>query len=155
MPNVAAVLKAEIRRLAKREIKAEVGQTKQAVVQYRHEIALLKRELREQGKKIAFLREKEHERLGQAPAAESLEGVRFSARSVRAQRRRLRLSAEDYGKLVGVSGLTIYSWESGKARPRKVPMAALVALRGIGKREAHKRLELLAETSRKPRSKPR
>ncbi|MGD0899089.1 MAG: hypothetical protein ABR915_14720 [Thermoguttaceae bacterium] len=69
MPKVAAELKAEIRRLAKREIEAEVGQTKQAVVRYRHEIALLKRELREQGKKIALLRGKKQERLGRVRAA--------------------------------------------------------------------------------------
>jgi DNA-binding transcriptional regulator YiaG len=55
--------------------------------------------------------------------------VRFSAKSVRSQRRRLGLSAEDYGKLVGVSPLTIHHWEQGKARPRKAQLAALVAVR--------------------------
>jgi DNA-binding transcriptional regulator YiaG len=152
MPNVATVLKAEIRRLAKQEIRAEVGRTKQAVVHYRHEIALLKRELREQGKNIAFLQSREQERLGQAPAAEEPPAdVRFSARSVRAQRRRLGLSAEDYGKLIGVSALTVYSWEAGKSRPRKAQLAALVAVRGLGKRAACQRLELLAKTSRRAR----
>ena len=43
MPNIAAVLKDEIRRLAKKEIKAQVGSTKQAVAQYRRDIAELKR----------------------------------------------------------------------------------------------------------------
>ena len=41
--------------------------------------------------------------------------------------------------------LTIYNWEKGKTRPRKEQIAALVAVRGIGKREALRRLELLAE----------
>ena len=45
MPNIAAVLKEEIRRLAKKEIKAQVGTTKQAVVKYRSEIAKLKQGL--------------------------------------------------------------------------------------------------------------
>jgi transcriptional regulator with XRE-family HTH domain len=62
---------------------------------------------------------------------------------VRAQRERLGLSAADYAKLVGVSSLTIYNWEHGKTRPRAEQLAALVALRGIGKREALHRLELL------------
>jgi ribosome-binding protein aMBF1 (putative translation factor) len=156
MPNVAAVLKAEIRRLAKREIKAEVGRTKQAVVQYRHDIALLKRELREQARRIAFLGAQGQEQAGQPPAdGDEPSGIRYSARSVRAQRRRLGLSAEDYGKLVGVSALTVYSWESGKARPRKAQFAALVAVRGIGKREALGRLERHAEAARRPRRKPK
>ena len=68
-------------------------------------------------------------------------GVRYSARSVRAQRKRLGISAEDYGRLIGVSGLTIYNWEHGKARPRKAQLAALIAVRGIGKREAVKQLQ--------------
>ena len=38
MPNIAAVLKDEIRRLARKEIKAQVGTTKQAVVKYRSDI---------------------------------------------------------------------------------------------------------------------
>ena len=59
---------------------------------------------------------------------------------MKAQRQRLGLSAADYGRLVGVSGLTIYNWEHDKARPRKAQLAALVAVRGIGKREALKKL---------------
>ena len=61
-------------------------------------------------------------------------------RSVKAQRRRLGFSAKDYGQLIGVSPLTIYHWEQGKSRPRQRQMAALIAVRGIGKREALRRL---------------
>ena len=43
MPNIAAVLKEEIRRLAKREIKADASSTKRAVAQYRRDIARLER----------------------------------------------------------------------------------------------------------------
>ena len=56
MPNIAAVLKEEIRRLAKREIKAATSATKQAVVQYRSDIAKLKRELQQQKKKNSLSR---------------------------------------------------------------------------------------------------
>jgi DNA-binding transcriptional regulator YiaG len=88
-----------------------------------------------------------------------LEGVRFSARSVKAQRARVKLSAANYGKLVGVSGLTIYSWESGKSRPRKQQFARLVAVRGLGKREALAKLEMLKAEVKKAkklrRRKPR
>jgi hypothetical protein len=41
MPNLAATLKDEIRRLAKKEIKAQTDSTKQAVAQYRRDIANL------------------------------------------------------------------------------------------------------------------
>jgi DNA-binding transcriptional regulator YiaG len=139
MANVAAVLKEEIRRLAKREIKAETEKTKRAVVQYRRDIANLKRMLDQQAKKIAALQKQAGTAVQNTPD-EPEENIRFSARSVKSQRARLGLSAADYGKLVGVSPLTIYAWEKGETRPRKAQFAALVAVRGIGKREALQRL---------------
>ena len=141
MPNIATILKDEIRRLAKREIKVATGTTKQAVAQYRRDIARLKRLLHSQQKEIAFLKGQEKKRLGLRPTAEEpLEGVRFSARSVKAQRTRLKLSAADFGKLVGVSGLTIYHWESFDLRPLWRPvlpppsssLGGLVVVAGIG-----------------------
>jgi len=145
MPNLAATLKEEIRRLAKKEINAQTAATKQAVAQQRKEIAALKRQLKEQEKKIKFLEAQEQKRLKEQPKAddEAMEGVRFSARSVKAQRKRLGLSASDYGKLVGVSQLTIYNWEQEKSRPSEAKLAALVAVRGITKREALAKLEAL------------
>lgn len=147
MPNIAGVLKEEICRLAKKEIKAQVGTTKQAVVKYRSEIAKLKRQLGQQDREIKLLKKKQGQQLDQSSVEEDeLDGIRFSARSVKAQRTRLGLSAADYGKLIGVSALTIYSWEHGTSRPRKAQLAALVAIRGIGKREA---LQKLAEMTPK------
>jgi DNA-binding transcriptional regulator YiaG len=149
MPNIAAVLKEEIRRLAKKEVKAQVGTTKLAVAKYRSDIAKLKRVLSQQEREIKLL-QKQQGQQGQPQAeGEPLESVRFSARSVKAQRSRLGLSAADYGKLVGVSGLTIYNWEHGKARPRRAQLAALIAMRGIGKKEAVLKLAELAPKKRR------
>jgi DNA-binding transcriptional regulator YiaG len=144
MTTLAVALKDEIRRLARKEIKAATGTTSQAVAQFRREIAKLKRQTREQERKIAFLEAQERKRLGKAETtAAAKEGGRFSARSVKAQRQRTGLSAADYAKLVGVSGLTIYNWESGKSRPRQQQLAALLAVRGIGKRQAQAKLAIL------------
>ena len=152
MPNIAAVLKEEIRRLARKEVRTSTKTTKQAVAQYRRDIASLKRLVQSQQKRLAFFVAQSQKRGDQPPADdEPLAGVRYSARSVRAQRKRLGLSAEDYGRLVGVSGLTIYNWEHGKARPRKAQLAALIAVRGIGKREAMKRIEALREPAKSKR----
>jgi DNA-binding transcriptional regulator YiaG len=152
MPNIAAVLKDEIRRLARREINQQIGKTRKAAVQYRKDIATLKRQLGEQEKEIVRLKRDVRQQQGEEPATDDpLEGTRFSSRSVKAQRRRLGLSAADYGRLVGVAGLTVYNWEHNKARPRQAQLAALVAIRSIGKREALKRLaELDASAAKKP-----
>ncbi len=142
MANLAVVLKDEIRRLARKELKSHLGTTRQAVGRYRREIAELKRQLQAQAKKIARLERRGGQTSDEQPAVDMAdEAIRFSAKSVRSQRRRLGLSAADYGKLIGVSGLTIYNWEQGKTRPRQSQLAALVAARGIGKREALARLQ--------------
>ena len=147
MTTLAIALKDEIRRLARKEIKAQTGRTTKAVAQYRREIARLKRQQRDQEKKIAFL--EAQTRKAVVPVVVSNGDARFSARSAKAQRRRTGLSAADYAKLVGVSSLTIYNWEHGKARPRHEQFAALVALRGLGKREAQAKLAMLTAAARK------
>lgn len=150
MTTFANALKDEVRRLARKEIKAATARTARAVPQYRREIARLKRQLRDQERKVSLL-EKQVQRSAVAPASagEVDSGSRFSARSVKAQRRRTGLSAADYARLVGVSPLTVYHWESGKTRPRQEQFAALVGLRGLGKREARAKLEQVGATGRK------
>lgn len=149
MPNIAAVLKSEISRLAKKEAKAATGQLRKASSQYRSDIAKLKKLVGQQAKEIVALRKQAQDHRQPQAEEEPGENVRFSARSVKAQRKRLGLSALEYGKLVGVSGLTIYSWESGKSRPRKAQLAGFMAVRGIGKREAAKKLEEIAASAKK------
>lgn len=146
MTSLAEALKDEIRRLARKEVKAHSEKTARMVSQHRRDLAQLKRDLQDQQRKIAFLEAQERKRIESPDVDEETAGdVRFSARSVRAQRRRTGLSAADYARLVGVSPLTIYNWEHGKSRPRKEQLASLVSLRGIGKREAQAKLELLGE----------
>lgn len=82
-----------------------------------------------------------------AAPAEKTGRARFSAKGLKANRERLGLSADNYGKLVGVSGLSIYNWEQGKARPRESSIEALLKIRRIGKREAASRLQAMGESA--------
>ena len=143
MPDVASVLRDEINRLARREIRKQVGPLKKTNADLRQTVAALKREVDALQKKVDFLETQEKRRLGAAPRKGADKVVRFSPKWVKADRKRLGLSAKDYGALVGVSGLTIYSWESGKSKPRAERLAAWAEIRAIGKREALRRLELL------------
>ena len=150
MTTLATALKDEIRRLARKEIRAQTGRTSRAVAQYRREIARLKREQRAHERKLAFLESQTRKAQSAPAAAVHLNGdTRFSARSVRAQRRRSGLSAAEYARLVGVSPLTIYNWEHNKSRPRQEQFSALVALRGLGKREARAKLALVGGPPKK------
>lgn len=145
MPNLATVLKDEIRRLARKEVKSETGVTKRASAQHRRDIAGLKRLLGNLSRRVAFLESQEKRRVARPVRERPAGQVRFSPRWVKAQRKRLGLSAADYGKLVGVSSLTVYNWEGGKAKPREDALARVAAVRSLGKREALQRLEMLAD----------
>ena len=143
MPNVASVLRAEIRRLARKEIRQQVGPLKKTDAELRRTVTALKSEVAALRRGVRFLEKQEKRRLKASPKASTAAGVRFAARWVKADRERLWLSAKDYGLLVGVAGLTIYNWEKGKSKPRDKQLAAWANVRGIGKREAWRRLELL------------
>ena len=45
-----------------------------------------------------------------------------------------------FGKLIGVSGASVYLWEEGKTRPRATHMPGIAAVRGMGKKEAAAKL---------------
>ena len=75
--------------------------------------------------------------------------TRFVPKGLRSHRARLGLSAEDYGRLAGVSAQTIYSWERETSTPRAEQRASLAAVRGLGKRETHARLEAVTSKEKK------
>ena len=103
MPNIAAVLREEINRLARKEIRQQVGPLGKASAELRRTVAALKSEVATLRRGVRFLERQEKRRLQSKPKASSAEGVRFSPRWVKADRERLGLSARDYGLLVGVS----------------------------------------------------
>ena len=144
MPQFATALQDEIRRLSRKEVKALTAVTRRAAVQHRRDIADLKRQVHKMSKLVNVLDTLERKRAPAQPAPESaVEKARFSPSWIKARRGRLNLSAESYAKLLGVSGQAVYNWEKGNSKPRKNALAKLVAVRGIGRREALRRLELL------------
>ncbi|UCE48433.1 MAG: helix-turn-helix domain-containing protein, partial [Phycisphaerales bacterium] len=129
MPNIATVLKEEILRLARKEVRRQTATLKKASVQYRKDIAEMKRRVSDLQRKLTTLEKQVLKGVSSQVAEVDAERVRFTARGLCSQRKRLGLSAADYGKLVGVTGQTIYSWESGASRPRKQQVVRIAALR--------------------------
>jgi DNA-binding transcriptional regulator YiaG len=144
MTNLATVFKSEITRLARKELRAETDGLKKVVSAQRSEIAALKRRaaaLEQALKALTRSMEKGRAAAPKAPADADEGHLRFRAAGMKSNRERLGLSAEDFGRLVGASGQSVYAWESGKSKPRAANLAAIAALRGVGKREVAKRLE--------------
>jgi len=70
----------------------------------------------------------------------SARGIEFNPEELVADRERLEISAADYGDLVGVSQATIYAWEQGRTKPRPAQMQKWLAVRGMSKAKAWKKL---------------
>lgn len=151
MPNIAVVLKEEIARLARRELRRDTKVVKKASAQHRRTLAELKRQVRKLQRQMALLERQVLQSRAPSAGAAPAKPVRFIAKGLRSDRKRLGLSAADYARLAGVSELSIYGWESGKTRPRQAQAIALAAVRGLGKRIVQARLQQLSRKSvRKP-----
>ena len=142
MSNIASVLKEEISRISRKEIKKETATLKKSSTSYRSEIAALKRRVQELERQLRRVG-RGGEPAGPAAAHEDSvsQGTRFSAKSMASQRRRLGLSAAECGLLIGASAQSVYNWEEGKARPRAQHLPAIFALRKLGRRQANQILE--------------
>jgi DNA-binding transcriptional regulator YiaG len=152
MSNIGTVLKEEISRLARKEVRSQVDPTKKATTAHRHEIAALKRQVASLERQVTLLLRKHANSRPEVSVEATAKPIRFSAKRLQSQRSRLGLSAIDFGRLLGVSAQTIYNWEHEVARPRSEQLGRLAELRGIGKREAGERLKrLVAANSGAPR----
>lgn len=144
MPNIASVLKDEIARIARRELRSETESTQKAVAGYRHQIAEMKRRIAALEREVARLRKGQGRSAAPAEPEENGKSLRFRAGGFKAHRERLGLSAREVGLLLDASPLSVYKWETGKARPRDKHLAAIATLRKMGKREAARRVEVLS-----------
>jgi DNA-binding XRE family transcriptional regulator len=137
MANVEGLIKAEITRLSKKVAKQHFSPLHATIQSQRRELSQLRSRLAELERTLKSVgREK---KVKVEPTDETK--LRFRAEGFRKHRERLGISAEDAGKLLGVSGQTVYNWEHGKAMPRKSQLPAIATLRGLGKREAQRKLE--------------
>lgn len=144
MPNIQSLLKAEIARVVRKELKRENAGLRASVSAYRSEIAALKRRVAELEKGTKGL-QRDLDRTRGIPtqrteSSGSSVDLRFQAGGLASNRRRLGLSAADFGLLIGATGKSIYAWEQGQTSPRAKYLEAIAGLRGAGKRDVSKRL---------------
>lgn len=141
MPNIASLLKSEIVRIARKELRTELTQLRKQVASHRSTLAVLRRQLADV-EKLAK-RNARAARSSVSVEEPNPSALRFSAKGTKSLRAKLGLSAADFGRLAGVSGNTVFNWETGRAKPQRAQLEALHGLRGLGKRAAAAKLEEL------------
>ncbi len=142
MGKVEGIIKSEIVRLAKREVRKvsvplgrDLRSLKSVVSQLRRTVLGLQR--------ITTSQQKEFQKgkaLLEAPPEEVKES-RFSPRLIRSLRRHLGITQKELAVLTGVTVGAVHLWESGQFKPSMKKKAVMVALRKLGRREVRKLLE--------------
>lgn len=146
--SLLSSLKNEIVRLTRKVVKTDTATLYSNSATHRRHIAELRRRLDALEREVKQLRRAS----GTASSARSAKAesgtqpaFRFQARGLASHRAALGLSAADYGRLVGVSGATIYNWETDKSRPRVAQLPGIAEIRGLGKRQVQARLEQMSK----------
>ena len=149
MPNIARMLRDEISRIARREAKSAVAPVKKPVVQNRRTTADLKARLtvlERENREIKALLDALVAGMPATPAPDT-DKARITAKGMKALRRKLKLTQKDFGRLIGVTSQAVTMWEkkTGALRLKSATRAAVLSIRGIGAKEARKRLEAAVE----------
>jgi DNA-binding transcriptional regulator YiaG len=143
MADVMKALKAEIARVARREVKAAVNPLKTVGASQRKQIAELRRrvELLEKEKKqlVKTIAKTAPQETADEGAGETSRGW-ITAAGIRTMRKRLRLSQKAFADLAGVSLPTVVTWESPKNKGklnirRKAVFTRLQEIKGMGLRD--------------------
>jgi len=160
MAKIEGVIKAEIMRLAKREVRSVFRPLKREVWQMSTKLSGLSKGFASLNRMAQELHLDEAKpKLEATP--EEVKASRLSPKRISSLRRKLGISQRELGILIGASIGAILSWEKGKFRPKGEKKAALVALRKLKKREVKKILAEKAEESersqaaKRPATKPR
>ena len=149
MSTFADSLKKEIARVARKELREEIAALRKSSAVQRSEIAALKKQLKAvqiQVNKLGRVKGNSQTIPAVPPADQSSmplhpkgkpgRKVVFTADRLKAQRARLGFTQEQMAKLLEVSSLSIWKWESGRAVPRPSRVPQVLERIGMGKREA-------------------
>ena len=146
MPTFSKLFQDEIRRLARKEIKPELDRMKQENTEMRRALASLKKQVLSVEK--ASRARRPHPAHAEQPAEAGKQDrpagrARITSHTVRTMRQRLGLTQADVGRLVGVSGQSVYQWErrDGRLQLRHATREAIAQAKGMGVREARAKLQ--------------
>jgi DNA-binding transcriptional regulator YiaG len=146
MSNIAKVLKAEIMRISRKEVKGATQGIGKSNTWLRKVVADLKKRLlllEKENKRLVVTMKKYQIESPEKPDQEEGKKARLTSRGIRSLRKKLRLSQLDFGKLLGTTAHCVYLWEKkdGALSLRDRTKAAILSIRVLGAKEAREKLD--------------
>jgi DNA-binding XRE family transcriptional regulator len=150
MPTLAATLKAEIRRLAGKEVQKALRSLRRVQRQMK---AMRVRNRSQRTELRRLERRVERVKLTAGGGGRGGRGARMSPDAIRTLRSRLGMTREQFARVLGVSAGSIFGWETGRTMPRGRSVQRIADVRKMGVRKA--RAQGSGGPGRKPRGKSR
>ena len=142
MTDIKAVLKEMVVRIARHEINIKVRPLENKIKELKLAGRQMQRLIDRQQKEIsAVLKNSRPEDKIKTLPPEALQKSRLSSKLISVLRKKLKLTRNEFGQLLGASSNSVFLWESGKSKPRPAYRAKIVSLRSMGKREIRKILK--------------
>lgn len=150
MTAFSDAFRAEVLRMARKEIKGELGSLRKTVTAQRSEIAALKRDVKDLVSQVKGIHKAAARQAApgkaqtQDAAVPARQGRRFQfkAEALAAKREQLGLSQQAMASLLEASALSVARWEGGKAMPRAAQLERIQVVLKMGKREAVRKLQV-------------
>ena len=154
MGKLEGIIKDEIIRLAKREmrmkfvpLRRDVRSLKITVSQLRKSVSGLQRFVSQQERQMSPKPVPE-------VTPEDMKKARFSPRLIKSLRKHLGVSQREMAKLAGVTVGAVFKWEKGKFEPKDDKKKILIGLRKLGRQNARQLLAKKVEETT-PKKNPR
>lgn len=148
MTAFSDAFRAEVLRMARKEIKGELGSLRKTVTAQRSEITALKRDVKDLVSQVKGLHKaaarqaapgkaqaQDQDQDAEVPARQGRR-FQFKAEALATKREQLGLSQQAMAALLEASTLSVARWEGGKAMPRAKQLGRIQVVLKMGKREA-------------------
>ena len=143
MNTFSNAFRAEVVRMARKELKPELQGMRKAITGHRSEIAALKREvkavtsqLKATQRQVKAMEAPRAKVIAEKAAPKKSRQIQFDAQVLIEKRAGLGITQKQMAQLLGASSLSVYKWESGHVHPRAAQLARIAEVLKLGKRKA-------------------
>jgi len=143
MNTFSNAFRAEVVRMARKELKPELQGMRKAITGHRSEIAALKREvkaltsqLKATQRQVKVTDVPKAKLVAEETSPKQSKQIQFDAKMLIEKRAALGLTQKQMAQLLGASSLSVYKWETGHVHPRAAQLERIAEVLKLGKRKA-------------------
>ena len=143
MNTFSNAFRAEVVRMARKELKPELQGMRKAITGHRSEIAALKREvkaltsqLKATQRQVTTTDAPKAKAVAEEVTPKKSKQIPFDAQVLIEKRAALGITQKQMAQLLGASSISVYKWETGHVHPRAAQLERIAEVLKLGKRKA-------------------